>query len=150
MAHWKLSPEQIRSISQQDLDLMELSYFLYEKKLSETADNLLGGLLGASWDAGSLLGENSVNKKPSELISWRLREPREKVYIPVTLALTQNPKFMDQLKASASKVRGASRKDGSVLNVPTNLSKQKTEIVDLSTAPREEFLKWASIAQQFK
>jgi len=145
MAHWRLTPAKIKKLSSDDLSLMEFSYLLLERRQSETLDNLFGSMLGSSFDVTSLLGDTDGKKKPKKKdnFTWSFREKTPKVQLPVTLALTQNPKFMQHLKALASKAKTEAREDPSVLNVPKGFSKKKTELVDLSYVSKEEFLKIA-------
>lgn len=141
MAHWHLTPEQIKTVSGDDLALMEFSYLLYERRQSETLDNIIGMLLGATWDSDSLLDKGKAPKKDE--FTWAFRQRRPKVVIPLAMSLTQNPKFMQQLKSMATKSKNETREDPSVLNVPKEFSKQKTELVDLSYVTPQEFMKFA-------
>jgi len=141
MAHWHLTPEQIKKVSSEDIALMEFSFLLYERRQSETLDNIIGMLIGASWDSESLLEKDKSGKKDE--FTWALRKRRPKVIMPLALALNQNPKFMENLKSLATKTKNENREDPSMLNVPRQFDKQKTELVDLSNVSPKEFLKYA-------
>jgi hypothetical protein len=143
MAHWRLTPEELKKVPEQDLELLELSFLLLERRQTETLDSTIGALLGASWDAENLLGgDGKVQKEP---ILWSKRHRRPKVILPLSVALTQNPKFFEQLKAAAHKEVSTARTDASVLNMPMDMLKNKNyEFVDLSFVPIKEFMKVAN------
>lgn len=120
---------------------MEFSFLLLERRSAETYTNLLHPILGTGWNADALL---DTKKKPAdEGFTWQLRKPEPLVTTPLTLALTQNSKFSEQIKLMARDLRTKSRKDSSILNLPKSSMLHNTEVVDLSYAPKEQFLKFA-------
>lgn len=143
MAHWRKTPEEMRNLSSSDLEAMEFAFLLLERRQSETLDNLIGTTLGSSWDAQALMGGVEPPKgRGRKEFTWSLRTRAPKVHLPLALALTQNPKFMQQLKQMASSAVNTAREDPSVVDAPSWFTR-KSELVDLSYAPKEEFLKFA-------
>lgn len=140
-AHWRKTPAEIEEISESDLEFMEYSYTLLERRQAETQESVIGPMLGATWDVADVLGGEGQRADDTSF-TWSLRTRRPKIHLPVTAALTQNPKFFEMLKASAAKERLKGRQDASVLNKP--LWVKKDEYVDLSNSPKEEFLRMAT------
>lgn len=142
MAHWRKTPEEIKVLSDQDLEIMEFSFLLLERRQTETYENLVGGMLGTSWDAKMIMGGDSPAVS-GEDFTWSLRPPRPRVFLPLTVALTQNPKFGEHLKQLASSAVNRVRENKSVLDTPAWYTK-KEELVDLSYLSKEEFLRYAN------
>jgi len=140
MAHWRLKPQEVKKLSFDDLELMEFSYLMYERRLSETLDNLIGSNLGTSWPMSILDKEKDLTK---DVFTWSLRKREPKVNLPLTLALTQNPKFMEEIKKAASDLKMRHRRDPSVLSLPKGDLLKGSEVIDLSTVSKEEFLQIA-------
>jgi hypothetical protein len=145
MAHWRKTPEEMRALSSDDLEVMEFAFLLLERRQSETLDVLFGNTLGTSWDAATVMGQQTKEekkKKPAKAFTWSYRKKQPRVYLPLTMALTQDPKFHQNLKRMASQALNEARENPSVVDTPTWMSK-KTEVVDLSYVPKEEFIKFA-------
>ena len=100
-------------------------------------------MLGTTWDAKSLLGGNKEDLKEDKKFTWEYRDKRPKVLMPLVLSLTQNPKFMEHLKKLASTAVNVKREDPSVVDAPRWVNRKKEEVVDLSFAPKDAFLKIA-------
>jgi len=149
MAHWGKTPSEVRELSEGDLEAMEYAFLLLEKRQSETFETLLGATLGTTWDVDNLLSVKKDTQKKNETVepfTWALRKKPEKVFSPLVLFLTQNPKLMQQLQGMATDVRNQLRKDPSILNVPQwyeKMDKNTVELVDLGALPKEQFLQWA-------
>jgi len=133
----------MKKLSSEDLEAMEFSFLLLERRNSETLDNLISGMLGTTWDAKSLLGGNKEDLKEDKKFTWEYRDKRPKVLMPLVLSLTQNPKFMEHLKKLASTAVNVKREDPSVVDAPRWVNRKKEEVVDLSFAPKDAFLKIA-------
>jgi len=144
MAHWRLTPLQMKDLSPQELEAMEFSFLLLERRNAEILDNLIGGMLGTTWDAAALMGGDKDSKgSGGKKFTWEFRTKKPKVNLPLALALTQNPKFMEHLKKLASSAVNTAREEPSMVDAPKWLDRKKEEIVDLSYAPKAEFLKIA-------
>jgi len=144
MAHWRLTPSQIRELTDDELETMESAFLLQERRQSETLDSVVGSLLGVTWDVNSLLGSKDGNQDV-KAFTWSLRHRTQKVVVPLAASLTQNPKFFEQLKAKASSLKWSNRENAAILDTPKwlNDKNRKYEIVDLSEKTREEFLEYA-------
>ena len=142
MAHWRLTPTQIKELSSEDIHAMEFALSMYERKQYESLNDIIGTLTGTSWSVDSVLADVQDEKK--EGFTWKLRPERQRVSLPLTLVVG-GPKIMDHVKKVAHSLRSASRPDTSILSpVPTKMLKN-AEIVDLSKASKEEFLKMAGM-----
>lgn len=120
---------------------MEFSYLLLERRSSETLANVLNPILGTGWNADSLLVPE--RKVREESFTWSKRAPERKVSTPLTVALTQNPKFIEQIKSMARDLRQKTRTDSTIINLPSKSMLRNSEVVDLSYVPKDEFLKYA-------
>lgn len=149
MAHWRLTPEEIRKISEADLELMEFSYFVLERRQNETLGSIIGTNLGSTWFVDSLLQDDSSDgefKVKKEEFKWNLRKPDLKIHMPLSLVCSQNDKFMDHLKKEARKIRDLYSEKGhtsSIINLPDSELLKDSEVVDLSYVSKQEFLKFA-------
>jgi len=144
MAHWRKTPREMRDIPPEDLELMEFSFLLLERRQSETLDHLLGSTLGTSWDAGALMGrhEEEKAKRSKKRFDWSLRKKPPRVHLPLTTVVTQDPKFNQHLKEMASKAMNQARENPSIVDAPKWVDK-RDEVVDLSYVPKDVFLKYA-------
>jgi len=141
LAHWRLTPKQISKLSEDELDTLNLSYRLYEKRWLENLSDLIGSLTGTSWPVEALT-EDSVTPDTAGF-SWNKRPPRQRVGLPLTLVVGGS-KVMDHVKKIAMDMKSKERADPSALTLPPASFLQNTEVVDLSKVSKDEFLKFAS------
>ena len=139
MAHWRLTPEQLKELNEDQLSAMDLAYRLYERKNLENLNEIVGTLLGASWNSDHF--PDGVNKRETSNFTWSLRKNKPRINTPLSVVFGGD-KFLAEVKKEVSKVTLQKRADPSMLNVPAK-GFAKEEIVDLSTAPVSEFLKIA-------
>jgi len=62
MSHWRLTPDQIREIPEDQLALMEFAYLVTESRQLESFSNVLGLNLGSIWFVDSLLRSKEVEE----------------------------------------------------------------------------------------
>lgn len=146
LAHWRLTPTQIKELSEDDLDVMNVGYRLYERRWVETLSDLIGALTGTSWSVDALTEEQG-----SELdevgFNWKLRPDRQRVSLPLTLVVGGN-KVMEHVKKMASDMKAKSRRDPSIISLPSASLLKDAEIVDLSKVSKDEFMRFAKGAEK--
>lgn len=146
LAHWRLTPTQLKELSEDDLDVMNVGYRLYERRWVETLSDLIGALTGTSWSVDALTEEQG-----SELdevgFNWKLRPDRQRVSLPLTLVVGGN-KVMDHVKKMASDMKAKSRRDPSIISLPSASLLKDAEIVDLSKVSKDEFMRFAKGAEK--
>jgi hypothetical protein len=146
LAHWRLTPKQLKELSEDDLDVMNVGYRLYERRWVETLSDLIGALTGTSWSVDALTEEQG-----SELdevgFNWKLRPDRQRVSLPLTLVVGGN-KVMDHVKKMASDMKAKSRRDPSIISLPSASLLKDAEIVDLSKVTKDEFMRFAKGADK--
>jgi hypothetical protein len=141
LAHWRLTPKQISKLSEDELDTLNLSYRLYERRWIESLSDLIGSLTGTSWSVDALTAESS--KLDDDVsFTWSQRPRRQRVSLPLTVVVGGN-KIMEHVKKVAMDMKANDRKDPSILSLPSASLLRNTEIVDLSKVSKEEFLKIA-------
>lgn len=145
LAHWRLTPKQVTELSEDELDTLNMSYRLYEKRWLESFSDLIGTLTGTSWSVDALTAD-SAEELEDEGFTWKLRPERQRVSLPLTLVVGGN-KIMDHVKKVASDMKAKLRRDPSILSLPSSSMLTEAEVVDLSKVSKEEFLK---IAQSVK
>ena len=146
LAHWRLTPTQLKELSEDDLDVMNVGYRLYERRWVETLSDLIGALTGTSWSVDALTEEQG-----SELdevgFNWKQRPDRQRVSLPLTLVVGGN-KVMDHVKKMASDMKAKSRRDPSIISLPSASLLKDAEIVDLSKVSKDEFMRFAKGAEK--
>ena len=146
LAHWRLTPTQLKELSEEDLDVMNVGYRLYERRWVETLSDLIGALTGTSWSVDALTEEQG-----SELdevgFNWKLRPDRQRVSLPLTLVVGGN-KVMEHVKKMASDMKAKSRRDPSIISLPSASLLKDAEIVDLSKVTKDEFMRFAKGAEK--
>lgn len=146
LAHWRLTPTQLKELSEDDLDVMNVGYRLYERRWVETLSDLIGALTGTSWSVDALTEEQG-----SELdevgFNWKLRPDRQRVSLPLTLVVGGN-KVMEHVKKMASDMKAKSRRDPSIISLPSASLLKDAEIVDLSKVTKDEFMRFAKGAEK--
>ena len=145
MAHWKLTPAQIKELGSEDLAIMDFSHRMYERRWSEILTDTFGLLLGSSWPVTAELGEKpEIAELPQEKRArWSLRDRAERISIPLSFVIG-GENFVKHMKKLVSEKRLTQRKDPSVLNHPGQKWAAGEEIVDLASVSKEQFLKVAS------
>lgn len=141
MAHWRLTPQQVKELSPDDVAVMDFAYSMYDRKQTESLNDIIGSLTGTSWSVDGVLAENSGEN--DEGFTWKLRPERSRVSLPLSLVIGGN-KVMEHVKKAANSIRNASRRDSSILSLPRSELLKNAEVVDLSKASKDEFLKMAS------
>lgn len=143
LAHWRLTPKQINELSEDELDTLNLSYRVYEKRWLENLSDLVGSLTGTSWSVDALT-EDSVGSPSDDVrFTWSQRPARQRVSLPLTVVVGGN-KIMEHVKKVAMDMKSKERKDPSALTLPPASFLRDTEVVDLSKVSKDEFLKIAS------
>jgi len=141
LAHWRLTPKQLSKLSEDELDTLNLSYRLYERRWIESLSDLIGSLTGTSWSVDALTAESS--KLDDDVsFTWSQRPRRQRVSLPLTVVVGGN-KIMEHVKKVAMDMKANDRKDPSILSLPSSSLLRNTEIVDLSKVSKEEFLRIA-------
>jgi len=140
MTHWRLTPDQVAEISEDELEVMSFGYRLCEKRNFEGLSDLIGTLLGASWSVDALTSDDSPDLADDEF-TWNKRPPRQRVSLPLALVVGGN-KVMEHVKKQAHSIKSKDRKDPSILSLPSSSVIKDAEIVDLSGLPKREFLKF--------
>jgi hypothetical protein len=141
LAHWRLTPKQLAELSEDDLDVMNVGYRLYERRWVETLSDLIGALTGTSWSVDALTEEQGPETDEVGF-TWRKRPERQRVSLPLTLVVGGN-KVMEHIKKIASDMKAKSRRDPSILSLPSSSMLRDAEVVDLSKVSKEEFIKFA-------
>lgn len=142
LAHWRLTPKQLNELSEDDLDVMNVGYRLYERRWVETLSDLIGSLTGTSWSVDALTGDEQGSELDEVGFTWKQRPDRQRVSLPLTLVVGGN-KVMEHVKKMASDMKAKSRRDPSILSLPSASLLKDSEIVDLSKVSKDEFIKFA-------
>lgn len=142
LAHWRLTPKQITDLSDEDLDTLNVSYRLYERRWIETLSDLIGSLTGTSWSVDALTADSSPSDIEDFGFTWKQRPERQRVSLPLTLVVGGN-KVMEHVKKMASDMKAKERRDPSILSLPSSSMLRDAEIVDLSKASKDDFMKFA-------
>lgn len=140
MAHWGMKPKEVGELSEDDLEALEYSFLLYERRQAETLSDIIGSLTGTSWPVEALLNEGNKDlEKPQ--FTWSLRPPRNRISSPLTLVMAGS-QLIKELKKQASAINLKHRENPAILSRPRNLIKkdEKIEIIELGTKSKEEFL----------
>ncbi len=136
-----MTPKQLSELSDNDIYVMSESFYLYERKKLESATELLGPLLGASWSVDALTQEDSI-AKDDDSFKWKLKPDNKRVSLPLSLVIGGG-KVLEHVKKVASEMKLASRKDPSIMNLPKSGFIENYNIVDLSKVPKKDFIKFA-------
>jgi len=141
MAHWGLLPSQVEGLSEDEIEVLEYSYLLYERRNVETLSDIIGSLTGTSWPVESLVdGVGNPDLLTEKRFTWSLRPPRKRLSSPLTLVVAGSP-LLEQLRVQAGKLEGQERENPAILSRPKGLKKdEKIEIVELGTKSKDEFL----------
>lgn len=143
MAHWGLLPSQVEGLGDEEIEVLEYSYLLYERRNVETLSDIIGSLTGTSWPVEALV--NGVGNPDlltdKQRFTWSLRPPRKRLASPLTLVVAGSP-LLEQLRAQAGKLEGDERENPAILSRPRELKKkdEKIEIIELGTRSKDEFL----------
>jgi len=141
MAHWRLTPKQISEVSDEDLDTLTMSYHLYEKRWLESLSDLIGTLTGTSWSVAALTSDVNPDLEDSGF-TWKKRPERQRVSLPLTTVVGGN-KVIEHVKKVAQDMKAKTKKDPSILSLPSSSLLENSEVVDLSKVSKQEFLKFA-------
>lgn len=147
MAHWKLTPKQLNELSEEDIELMVFSHRLYEKRGIESLSDLIGTLTGTSWPVESLTAGPEEELEESLKyggFTWKLRPPRQRVSLPLTLVVGGN-KVLEHVKKAAFSMKDKS--DSSIVSLPNASFLKGAQVVELGKLPKEQFLKYARHAK---
>jgi hypothetical protein len=142
MAHWGLLPSQVAELSEDDVEALEYSYLLYERRNVETLSDIIGALTGTSWPIENLLeGAGNPDLLVDKRFTWSLRPPRKRLSSPLTLVVAGNP-LLEHLRSQASKLERQDSDNPAILSHPRGMlnKEEKIEIVELGTKSKEEFL----------
>lgn len=145
MGHWRLTPDEVQKIPEDQLALMEFSYILLERRNVEALNNVVGLNLGSTWFADSLVRDDKETEKIEEF-TWSKRKKEFKLNVPLSTVVAQDKKFMEHLKKEARKLidlRSERGRTSSFLNLPKSEFLKGAEIVDLSYVSKDEFLTYA-------
>ncbi len=143
LAHWRLTPKQLKELSEEDLDVLNMSYRLYEKRWLESFSDLIGSLTGTSWSVDSLTAD-PVNTDLEDFgFTWRKKPTQQKIALPLTLVVGGN-KILENVKKAAFSMKQNRRKDPSILNVATEDMLKEAEVIDLSKVSKKDFLNFAA------
>jgi hypothetical protein len=138
MTHWRLTPSQLKELSEDELEVMSFGFRLCEKRNLENMSDLIGTLTGTSWSVDGLTSEEKPDLKEKEF-TWSKRPPRQRISLPLSLVIGGN-KVLDHVKAQAHKVKEQAKEDPSVMSLPSATVLKDSEVVDMSNVSKEEFL----------
>ena len=141
MGFYRLTPKQVEALSEDEMYTMIMAMRLNEQKQNESLYDIVGSLTGTSWSAESLVAKDVEPEE--EEFNWKLRPKKHRISLPLTVVVGGN-KIMDHLKKTASSIQMKNRAHPSVLNLPSSKMLKDAEIVDLSSASKEEFLRFAN------
>jgi hypothetical protein len=145
MAHWRLTPEQLKVLSPDEIAVMDFSHRVYERRWSEILTDIIGLLLGTSWSVNDLDTEHApIPETPYEKrLRWALRDKPDRISIPLSFVIGGEP-FVKHIKKLVSHKKLQGRTNPAILNHPGREWTGNYEIVELSNVPKEQFLKVAS------
>jgi len=144
LAHWRMTPKQLKELSEEDLDTLNMSYRLYEKRWLESLSDLIGTLTGTSWSVDALTAEPTTTNDLDDFgFTWKKKPERQRVSLPLTLVVGGN-KILEHVKKIATDMKSKERRDPSVLSLPSSSILKDAEVVDLSKVSKDEFLKFAN------
>jgi hypothetical protein len=139
-----MTPKQLKELSEEDLDTLNMSYRLYEKRWLESLSDLIGTLTGTSWSVDALTAEETANNDLEDFgFTWKKKPERQRVSLPLTLVVGGN-KILEHVKKVATDMKSKERRDPSVLSLPASSILKDAEVVDLSKVSKDEFLKFAN------
>lgn len=138
MTHWRLTPTQLKELSEDELEVMSFGFRLCEKRNIENLSDLIGTLTGTSWSVEGLTTEGNPEFTDTEF-TWSKRPPRQRIALPLSVVIGGN-KVLDHVKAQAHKVKEKMKVDPSILSLPSASVIKGAEIVDMSNVSKEEFL----------
>jgi hypothetical protein len=128
-------------LSDEELDALSMSFRLYEKRWLENISDLIGSLTGTSWSVDALTADSAEELEVGGF-TWKLRPERLRVSLPLSVVVGGN-KVVEHVKKVALDMKSKARKDPSVMSLPSSSLLKDAEVVDLSKASKEEFLKFA-------
>jgi hypothetical protein len=137
-----MTPKQISKLSEEELDTLNLSYRLYERRWLESLSDLIGSLTGTSWSVDALTAEPTNTDLEDFGFTWKKKPERQRVSLPLSLVVGGN-KVMEHVKKVASDMKAKERRDPSIMSLPSSALLKDAEIVDLSKASKEEFMMFA-------
>jgi hypothetical protein len=138
MTHWRLTPSQLKELSEDELEVMSFGFRLCEKRNLENMSDLIGTLTGTSWSVDGLTSEEKPDLKEKEF-TWSKRPPRQRISLPLSLVIGGD-KVLEHVKAQAHKVKEQAKEDPSVMSLPSATVLKDSEVVDMSNVSKEEFL----------
>jgi hypothetical protein len=138
MTHWRLTPSQLKELSEDELEVMSFGFRLCEKRNLENMSDLIGTLKGNSWSVDGLTSEEKPDLKEKEF-TWSKRPPRQRISLPLSLVIGGD-KVLEHVKAQAHKVKEQAKEDPSVMSLPSATVLKDSEVVDMSNVSKEEFL----------
>lgn len=142
MAHWRLTPRQLNKLSEDDIETLNLSYRMYERRWLESLSDLVGSLTGTSWSVDALTADHVNPDLEDYMFTWSQRPERQRVSLPLTLVVGGN-KIMDHVKKVAADMKSKERRDPSIISLPSASMLKYADVVDLSKVSKDEFLKFA-------
>lgn len=128
-------------LDEEELDALNLSFRLYEKRWLENISDLIGSLTGTSWSVDALTAD-SAEELEEEGFTWKLRPERQRVSLPLSVVVGGN-KIVEHVKKVALDMKSKARRDPSIMSLPSSSLLKDADVVDLSKASKEEFLKFA-------
>lgn len=143
LAHWRMTPKQLMDLSEDDLETLNMSYRLYEKRWLESLSDLIGSLTGTSWSVDALTADPINTDLEDFGFTWKKKPERQRVSLPLTLVVGGN-KILEHVKKVASDMKSKERRDPSVLSSPSSSFIKDAEVVDLSKVSKEDFLNFAN------
>lgn len=138
MTHWRLTPSQLKELSEEELEVMSFGFRLCEKRNLENMSDLIGTLTGTSWSVDGLTSKEKPDLKEKEF-TWSKRPPRQRISLPLSLVIGGD-KVLEHVKAQAHKVKEQAKEDPSVMSLPSATVLKDSEVVDMSNVSKEEFL----------
>jgi len=136
-----MTPKQLTELSEDEIETLNFSYRLYEKRWLESFSDLIGSLTGTSWSVDSLTAD-PVNSDLEDFgFTWKKRPERQRVSLPLTVVM--NEKVLEHVKKAAFDLKSKDRKDPSILGLPSSSMLKNAEVVDLSRVPKEDFIMFA-------
>lgn len=136
-----MTPKQIKELDDEEIDALTFSLRLYEKRQLENLSDLIGMLTGTSWSVDALTADDNPELE-GEGFTWSKRPERQRVSLPLSVVIGGN-KIFEHVKKVATDMKAKARQDPSIISLPSASMLKDAEVVDLSKASKEEFLKFA-------
>lgn len=113
---------------------------MQEHRQAELLTDIFGLLLGASWPVNALAPDDETPEGLREPeFTWELRNKVDRISTPLATILG-GENFMKHIKQVAMSRKWAKRDNPAILNVPEKEFMKGSEVVELGSKSKDEFL----------